>query len=428
MALLSPIRAREISGKDEPAGRFPFAGVTIILLDPQAINERLLPRLASRYFSEDEQLAYRLSVVSIRDPARVLFRAPKDAAPPLTLGDVSKGLFRIRLEDITEEEWRRLTRSESQAPPDRPAHFTRFLRRGFGGFHGDDSAWRLTATHRAGSVDAIVAAARRRNLAVSFGILAVLAMAVGLIVVSAQRARRLARREIELVASVSHELRTPLSVIQSASENLADGVVRDTAQARHYGELIRDEARRLGDMVERTLAYANVAARRRSGERQLIDVGGLVQAAVDACADIRGDTQIEVVGVEGLPAVRGDREALKRALRNLIENAIKFGGDARWLRIEGEHVAKTNGGEIHLRVIDRGVGVARDERDAIFEPFERGREAVRRRIPGSGLGLSIVRRIVEAHGGRVMLKSAAGQGSVFVITLPCDGARGGEKA
>jgi signal transduction histidine kinase len=115
--------------------------------------------------------------------------------------------------------------------------------------------WRLLVQHGAGSLDAAVGAARRRNLWLSFGILAVLAASVGLIVVNARRSERLAAQQMDFVATVSHELRTPIAVMRSAAQNLSAGVVHEPGQAKRYGELIESEGQRLTEMVEQVLEY-----------------------------------------------------------------------------------------------------------------------------------------------------------------------------
>ena len=122
--------------------------------------------------------------------------------------------------------------------------------------------WDLRVQHRAGSLDAAVAAARRRNLSLSGGVLALLGVAVALIAVSARRAQSLARQQLEFVAAVSHELRTPVAVINSAAGNLADGVVGDPARVKRYGATIQTEARRLGETVERVLQLAGLGSGR----------------------------------------------------------------------------------------------------------------------------------------------------------------------
>src|SRR6185503_13739091 len=140
-------------------------------------------------------------------------------ASPTTAADAAAGLLDLRFEDVQNPEGRRF--------PGTRAHTE------------DTGAWRMLVSYRAGPLEQVVAAARRRNLAVGFGILLLLGASVGLVVVSSQRAHRLAERQMEFVAAVSHELRTPVAAICSTSENLADGIVTEPAQVRAYGSAIQ---------------------------------------------------------------------------------------------------------------------------------------------------------------------------------------------
>ena len=250
-----------------------------------------------------------------------------------------------------------------------------------------------------------------------------LTLAVGLIVVSARRAQSLARQQMEFVAAVSHELRTPVSVIGAAAGNLADGVVGDPQRVRKYGETIQGEARRLAETVERVLQLAGIAAGRAAASQSVIDPAELAHEALGECRpeiDAAGIT-VEAAIADDLPAISGDRGALRSALRNLISNAVKYGGEARWIRIsakmpEGE--SRTRPTAVIFIVEDRGIGIDAADRQHVFEPFYRGREAVSQQIQGSGLGLNLVLRIAEAHGGRVQVNSEPGKGSTFTLLVP----------
>ena len=279
-----------------------------------------------------------------------------------------------------------------------------------------DGRWTLVAKHRAGSLEAAVAAVRMRNLMLSSGILLLLTMAIGLIVVSARRAQELARQQMEFVAAVSHELRTPVSVIGTAAGNLADGVVGDPQRVRKYGETIQSEARRLAETVERVLQLAGIAA----GPRRRGAGAGRARGSRRAIRSHACRTEIEAAGVtvetdvaDG-PArsVAGDVTALRSALQNLISNAVKYGGDARWVRVSGARGPERGhrSPNVVFTVEDHGLGIDAEDRKHIFEPFYRGREAVSQQIQGSGLGLNLVQRIAEAHGGRVVGVERAGQG------------------
>jgi signal transduction histidine kinase len=253
---------------------------------------------------------------------------------------------------------------------------------------------------------------------VSAGILVLLAASAVLIVVSAQRARRLADRQLDFVAGVSHELRTPLAVIGSAAENLADGVVTEPGSVRQYGRVIRDEGRRLGEMVEQVLDLAGTYSGRRALHAEDVVVGEILDEAVRAAGasfpSLRLDTTVE----PDLPILRADRAALVRAVRNLVENAAKHGGESAPVAIRAARARSSGRDEVRLTVEDRGPGIPPEERPYLFEPFFRGRRAREGQVRGSGLGLSLVDRIVRAAGGRVEVASDPGRGAAFTIVLP----------
>ncbi len=379
----------------EPGGRPAFG---ILALDLEAMRGRLLPTLVERHFGGD--VDYR---VEVRDAAgRAIFaRGP----PVAGAADVVMPLFRV---PFVERLARRERRSEGG--------------RGAGPYDGETSPrgrWVLTVTHPAGSLAAAVARARRRNLTLSSLVLGLLAVAVGLVLVAARRAQLLARRQIELVAGVSHELLTPVAAVRSAGENLAVGVVVDPAKVRAYGELIEREARRLGGLVEQVLTWAGLQARGEPASRQPVDAASLVAAVAASCAGEarRAGVELETEVAPGLPAVIGDRDALERALRNLVENALRHGAEGGWVQVGAAPRAARDGGspEVVLAVEDRGRGVGADDLPHLFEPFFRGNGIA---VPGSGLGLALARQIAEAHGGRVRVAPATPQGARFTIELP----------
>jgi signal transduction histidine kinase len=146
--------------------------------------------------------------------------------------------------------------------------------------------WTLALQHEAGSLDAAVALARRRNLFMSFGILSVLAASAGLVMVNARRSEKLAAQQMEFVATVSHELRTPLAVIRSAAQNLSAGVVHDADGAQRYGDLIESEGRRLTDMVEQILEYAGLNDTKRRVTPKPMDAIPVLRDVVASTASI----------------------------------------------------------------------------------------------------------------------------------------------
>jgi signal transduction histidine kinase len=279
----------------------------------------------------------------------------------------------------------------------------------------DPAPWSLLLRHQEGSIDAAVNAQKRRNTALSASILGVLGLSAGLVFFSARRLRAIAAQQVEFVAAVSHELRTPLAVIRSAADNLADGVVQDPSQSKRYGRLIGEESVRLADMVEHVLEFAGADSPARA-DRGSIDAAEAARAAVAGMAGLaaeRGGTvSLEIEG--GPLGIRGDLSHLTRAISNLLGNALKYGGAAPAVTVR----VRSSAGGVEITVADQGGGLDAAEIPRLFEPFYRGRRASEARIPGSGLGLALVKRIVENHGGRVSAANHAPRGALFTILLP----------
>jgi signal transduction histidine kinase len=299
-------------------------------------------------------------------------------------------------------------------------------RGGRGGFRGPGgggnaaaSIWRVHVLHRAGSLDAAVAHARLRNLIVSFGVLVLLGASMGLVLVTTGRARRLAAQQIEFVAGVSHELRTPLAVIRSAAENLADGVVTDAKQVRRYGEVITGEGRRLTNMIEQIMEFAGFESGRATLDVRPTDVAAIVGEAMRAAEPhVREHAaHVEVPDLPSLPPVLADAGAVGRSLQNLIVNALKYGGMPPRVAIRIEVAGTGVKREVRIAVTDNGAGIPSRDLPHIFEPFYRGSDATSRQIHGSGLGLSLVKRIMEEVGGRVTVETQVGKGSTFTLHL-----------
>lgn len=462
--LISPVTLFELPDGRPGPPKITVLGFTIVRLDPAIIRDTILAGLTTRHFhGGDSQVDYRVAVVQKDDPSKVVWESePGVAASVIAAPDVSQSFMGPRADQlfIFARDLRGQALSVPSPPPppapqpgqaagvrepkDIVVSMIEREARGRGGrviTRGQlgatfDGRWLLMAKHRSGSLEAAVAAVRMRNLIVSSSVLLLLTMAIGLIVVSARRAQELARQQMEFVAAVSHELRTPVSVIGAAAGNLADGVVGDPQRVRKYGETIQGEARRLAETVERVLQLAGIAAGRAAAAQTPVDPADLVQQSIAACRlEIeRAGVSVEVAIAEHLPSVVGDVTALRSALQNLISNAVKYGGNARWLRVSANREPGTapstgsgpsraqsrdgNPGLVLFAVEDRGIGIEGDDRKHIFEPFYRGREAVSQQIQGSGLGLNLVMRIAEAHGGRVTVTSEPGQGSTFTLALP----------
>jgi signal transduction histidine kinase len=275
-------------------------------------------------------------------------------------------------------------------------------------------AWRLLVSQRAGPLAQLVDSTQRRNLAIGFAILLVLGAGGIMLAVSARKARVLARLQMEFVAGVTHELRTPLAVISSAGQNLADGVAAGDEKVRTYGALIRDHSRRLTETVDQVLRFGGLSSGRTELALEAISVEGLVDQAVE-------DSSYELTGAgasltrqvaPGLPLIAANREAMGQCLRNLLINAARHGAGSPVCVRVSRHAR-----HIEIEVQNGGPGIEPRELRRIFEPFRRGRRAIDDQIPGTGLGLALVKKIVEAHRGSVKVSSGPGR-TCFRLRLP----------
>ena len=435
--LLRP--ATQFLAPDHPGAppRLSVIGATIIRLDPDFITSSLLPGLASHHFHiGDPATDYRVAIVEADAPERIVWESSPGIAPLVSrTPDVTQPLLGMRPTIVVASTGSGPAGRDRDAdqPDPAPRLFLELVPappapegdppslRPATQAPATESRWLLMATHEAGSLTAAVSAVRRRNLLLSFGMLLLLTTAIALIVVSARRAQTLARQQLEFVAAVSHELRTPVSVIDTAARNLADGFVADPARVRTYGSTISTEARRLTETVERVLQLSGISAGTAAVPHTAVPVDTLVRDSLAAC---QGELDARTVRVDvtlpaGLPDLYGDAPALRSALQNLISNAVKYGGESRWLGISAmTTVGAQRQPMLTLTVSDRGLGMAPADRVHVLEPFYRGRDAVRRQIPGSGLGLHLVSRIVEAHHGQITIHSEPEAGTQVSLTLP----------
>ncbi len=429
----------------------PLNGYTVAVLDRTYLEQDLLPQLVERHFrlSEDPSV-----YVGIYGPG-LAFTAPGGPVPDAlrTAPDVTDDdMFQIRFFEFRRFVTDRrmdpaaatggvagtaassgVARPPTAPPPPPPNNLivTREARgnvfRGRGGPGGPGGPgardgvphWNVHVLHRAGSLDIAVSHARLRNLLVSFGVLLLLGASMGLVLATTARAQRLAAQQIEFVAGVSHELRTPLAVIRSAAENLADGVVVEPKQVKRYGDVIAGEGRRLTQMVEQIMEFAGFESGRATLDVRPADLGGIIEDALRGADPLVREhhATIERRDSAELPAVLVDPSAVSRSLQNLIVNALKYGGTPPTVVVQARP-AEGARREVAVTVADNGAGIAPRDLPHIFEPFYRGGDATARQIHGSGLGLSLVKRIMDQLGGRITVRTDAGKGSAFTLHLP----------
>jgi signal transduction histidine kinase len=226
----------------------------------------------------------------------------------------------------------------------------------------------------------------------------------------------LAKLKSDFVSNVSHELRTPLALIRLYAETLELGRISTQGKQQEYYEIIRKESERLTSLINNILDFSRIESGKKEYSFRETDVGDLVRSTLESYR-----FEIEQNGFEfeqkidsNLPPILVDREAIARSLLNLVNNAVKYSATQKYL---GVNLYRYNGG-LNLEVVDHGIGIPEKEQLKIFEKFYRVGDPLVHNTKGSGLGLSLVRHIVQAHGGEVAVQSAPGQGSKFIITLP----------
>lgn len=381
--------------RSSSAGTYHF-GFLILELDRPRLSSEFFPMLASRHFGPPEETSFLASVRAAGNPGEVLYESSPRQPVSRNKPDAEADLLDPRQDRWEEPVGGALTPSSK------------------------DTQWRLAVQHRAGSLAAAVGALRRRNLAVSFSLLSLLAASVALILVLARRTQRLAALQMEFVAGVSHELRSPLSVICAAADNLAEGIVSGPERSRQYGDLIRVEGRRLSRMVEQALLFAAEQADRIRFNLQPVHARQVIESVLQNAAPALRQASMEVerdLPAE-LPPVLADANALGQCLENLISNAVKYANSGGWLAVRAALAGKGSQRELEISVEDKGPGLSHSDLTHIFEPFYRSKSARESQVKGAGLGLYLVRRMMEGMGGRVTAWSRPGRGARFTLHLP----------
>lgn len=276
--------------------------------------------------------------------------------------------------------------------------------------------WALQV-YPAGSNDFLGAVAQRGLLPWVLALL-VLVWGVGAYFIwrAVSREIRVARLQTDFVSAVSHEFRSPLSTLGQISEMLTtDRFPSEDLRRKSYTVLVR-ETERLRGLVEGLLDFGRLEAGQATYHFESIELGSFLESLVAEFEDrvsVSG-YHIELSRPSEDIAARADRDALSRAVSNLLDNAVKYSPECYTVWVD----VKRTGSRIAIAIRDRGLGIPAGEQHQIFERFVRGTNSSGRRIKGTGIGLAMVRHIMHAHGGEIVLVSEPGKGSCFTMTLP----------
>ena len=283
-------------------------------------------------------------------------------------------------------------------------------------FNRPFSNWKVRLGLKNTNLDAIARNSFLQSAGATLLVLLLLLGGIILTIRATDREARLAEAKSNFVANVSHELKTPLSLLSLFSEILELGRVKNDEKKIEYYQIIRHESRRLNKMIDNILDFSKIEAGRKTYKFVDGDIGEVIDDVLSSyryqIVNSGFDVQKNIPA--SLPPVLIDRDAMAQAISNLVDNAIKYSGKVKQLSITAEAL----GSKLSVEIADRGIGIPRVEQAKVFEKFYRVGDGMVHDVKGSGLGLSLVKHIIEAHKGTLSVESEVGKGSRFTILLP----------
>lgn len=227
----------------------------------------------------------------------------------------------------------------------------------------------------------------------------------------------LSKMKTNFISSVSHEIRLPLSTIKTANEMFVSGKVKDDSQARKYYEYIDSEVGRLEQLINNVLDFSRSDAGRKKYHFKEENLGNIVNESVGSVQALFEKEGFSIgKNIDGNIRARVDEKSVRQAVLNLLDNAKKYSGESRIIKV---NLSRTDE-YASLDITDNGIGIEKDKTDKIFDAFYRVEDEMTRKTKGVGLGLSIVKHIMDAHGGKVRVVSEKDKGSTFSLLFPLD--------
>jgi signal transduction histidine kinase len=278
--------------------------------------------------------------------------------------------------------------------------------------------WQLAAGYSGATIAELAQRNFETNLLLDGLTVALLLAGILLTLRAATREVKLAQAKSSFVSNVSHELKTPLSLIRLFAEILELGRTTSKEQEHDYHRIIHRESRRLTQLINNILDFSKIEAGRKQYQFTSCDIGSIVEDVLSTyeyqitSSGFDLETHIE----PGLPPAQVDPEAIAQALLNLLSNAVKYSRDVKKVEVRVE----SRGGQIAIEVADHGIGIPESEHQRIFEKFYRVGNDLVHTARGTGLGLALVKHIMDAHRGKIVVDSTAGKGSRFTILLQVD--------
>ena len=279
--------------------------------------------------------------------------------------------------------------------------------------------WTLAGSFRDSKIEDLSNLYFSRGLAVTILVFGLLFLGVFLLLRVTAREVDLAQSKSAFVSNVSHELKTPLALIRLFAETLQSGRVKNPEKVQEYYRIINTESVRLTHLINNILDFSAIEAGRKDYNFEACDVSQVVADVVKNYSFSLENAGFEVKTnfAENLPLIKIDCDAINQAVINLLNNAAKYSHNEKFVEVGIERRSES----IAIEITDHGIGIALEEQSKIFEDFYRvGGSNDVHNVKGSGLGLSLVKHITEAHGGRVSVNSVLHRGSTFTILLPIE--------
>ena len=253
-----------------------------------------------------------------------------------------------------------------------------------------------------------------------FSIIVTIVLGVVLIFRDISREQQLSKMKSEFIANVSHEIKTPIATIRTLAENLNEGWITDQQKRGEYYHLIARESERLTHLVENILDFSRIEAERKAYRMEVVSVSDVLNKTLERfrlLVDGQGVTFSRNVSSD-LPQAKMDPEAIEQALLNLLDNAVKYSNEEKLIEVSAEALEE----DVVIKVVDHGRGIKKSELQKVFEKFYRVESRDGKNVPGSGIGLTLVKEIIEAHGGKIEVESEIDKGSTFSLYIPINSA------
>ena len=269
------------------------------------------------------------------------------------------------------------------------------------------------------SIEQLTGKEKQLYMILFIGIILVMLIGIILMIRAVIHESEISRMKSEFVSNVSHELKTPLALIRMFGETLDSGIVNEEKDKQKFYSIIKKESERLTHLINNVLDFSRMDAGVKEYNFQEADLVEVVRGSLEAYKFQISDNgfQIEIELPDEPLILKIDKDSISQVLLNLLNNAVKYSDEEKHILVK----VQKDSTSASISIADRGVGIPKDELKKIFDKFYRVSTARTKETRGSGLGLTLAKHIVEAHGGTIEVESEVGKGSIFTVRIPLPG-------